>query len=418
MRLTILEPEASGHHMILYLRCIAQEAIRRRWQLHLVTTERATTHPAYQVVRAECGDSLQTSIMNAVDFPAASPSLLNLLKFQYQQFHAFEDAYRNVVVPQRPDAIYVVNFDNMDKVLAILGSPFGRTPFSGMLMSVRFHHRHVGVRDPGTRSDRLFEWLFYRVLRLPTLCALTTINQPLLDYVRRRKLRECEKIHYTPDIAVMRGQIERNAARNRLGIQDQQVVILVYGTLSPRKGIRELLKAVADPSCPETTTVLLAGEQDEDIQGFLSTPDNQHLRSSGRLIVMHGFLSDAQESLAFHASDIVWLGYRSFYGMSGVLVQAGMMRLPILACREGIIGWMTSQNDLGEIVDVDDHAQVLGAIERLVTSPDLRLHYGSHGASMAQSHTESSFANAICDAISEGFQDIVKTEPEQARMGV
>ena len=399
MRLTIVEPEASGHHMILHLRCISQEAMRRGWQMHLVTTERATKHPAYQVVRTECGDALQTSVMPHVEFPVANPSLLNLLRFQRQQFRALADAYPSIIMPQRPDVIYVVNLEHFDKMLSVLGTPFGRTPFSGMLLSPRFHHRHMGIFGPETRRDLLAEQLFHRLLRLPTLYALTVINEPLVEYAQQRKFRGYEKIHYIPDLASLVGKIDRNTARKSLGIRDDQSVILVYGALSPRKGIRELLKAIADSSCPETVAVLLAGAQDDAIQEFLNTPDNRRLHAVGRLLVMQGFLNDEQEYLAFRASDVVWLGYRGFYGMSGVLVQAGMMELPIIACREGIIGWMALQNGLGEIVDVSDHLQVIRAISRLAKSPDSRSRYGSRGATMAQGHTASGFAVAVCDAI-------------------
>jgi glycosyltransferase involved in cell wall biosynthesis len=399
MRLTIVEPEASGHHMILYLRCISQEAMRRGWQLHLVTTERATKHPAYQIVRTECGDALQTSIMPHVEFPVANPSPLNLLRFQRQQFRALADAYQGVIMPQRPDVIYVIHLDHFDKMLSVLGTPFGRTPFAGMLLSPRFHHRHMGIIGPETRRDLLAEQLFHWLLRLPTLYALTVINRPLVEYAQQRKFRGYEKIHYIPDVGSLVGKVDRNTARESLGIRDDQSVILVYGALSPRKGIRELLGAISDSSCPETVAVLLAGSQDEATQELLNTPDNRRLHAAGRLIVMQGFLNDEQEYLAFRASDVVWLGYRGFYGMSGVLVQAGMMELPIIACREGIIGWMALQNGLGEIVDVSDHLQVIHAISRFVETPSLRSRYGSRGTAMAQDHTSWSFGFAVCDAI-------------------
>jgi len=43
------------------------------------------------------------------------------------------------------DVVHVTYFDDFDKATAVLGSPFGRHAFTGLLMNVRFHHAEMEV---------------------------------------------------------------------------------------------------------------------------------------------------------------------------------------------------------------------------------------------------------------------------------
>jgi glycosyltransferase involved in cell wall biosynthesis len=398
MKVMIFQPDPGGHHMILYLRHIAREVVRRGWALHLVTTRAALRHPAYPVVMAECGGQLQTSLIPDAEYPAERPTAMKLLAFQVRQLRHFARAYAELSPGDNPDVVYLENLDHCDKALALLGSPFGDTPFLGLQMAVRFHHRRMGVVSPSTRQDRLYEWLFQRLLRIPTMHALLTIDEPLVEYAHRNWSRG-EKVRFVPDAAAMEGTLTREEARHSLDIHPGQVVVLAYGALSARKGVAELLNALADPSCPRNVVALLAGVQDTSIQALLASDSVRRLRAEGRLIEAPGFQDDAREYAAFRASDIVWLGYRGFYGMSGVLVQAGAMALPVIACSEGLIGWLARKHELGVVVDSGDVRQAVQAISRLATDPAFRARYGTSGRRMAERHTPSHFARAVCDAL-------------------
>lgn len=401
LRLLIFEPSASGHRMVLYLRNIVREAVRRRWALHIVTTDSALDHPAYRLLTKEYGDHFTISTMPAVDFPSGALSTPNLLRQQLQRFNAFAKAYRAIRHGVKPDVIYVNHLAYCDKVMAIVGSPFGETPVVGMLMGLKFHHRRMGIIGPGSRNDWCYEKLFARLLRVSELASVLVIDPLLVPYMEQRSRKGADKITYVPDVAHLSGSLTRERARRALAIEDHTIVVLVYGSLNERKGIDRLVAALHYLGDDANAVVaLIAGEpQDSITRELLAGKEVGELMESKMLRVIAGFLDDERELMVFKAADLVWLSYQDFYGMSGVLLQAGLASLPVLACRQGLIGWLVKRYGLGETLDSMDPATIGSTIRQLANDPQARRCYGERGLALAMTHTPQRLAEGVCDAI-------------------
>lgn len=399
MKLAIFEPEGSGHRMVLYVRHIAREALRNGWQLQLFTSRRAMESPAFQLVADECKGSLETILIPHVDFPSFNPTTINLLKYQYRQFRVFSSAYQRLEMCSQPDFIYLTNLDYCEKIISFLGSPFGNTPFGGMYLAPKFHHRRMGVLSPVSRQEWLSEKLFHRLVKVPKMRLLNVIDEPLSDFVYSEKRPGYEKVQYVPDAAFIEGVASRQEARKSLGFAEGQFAVLVYGALSSRKGISSLIDAVAMVEPSMDVVVILAGKQDSETQEVLSRHQANRLRNAGSLIELPGFLDDVDEYRAFRAADAVWLGYLDFYGMSGVLLQAGRMGLPVIACHQGLIGWLTRKYNLGELVEPRQLQQVVSSIKVLVQNNKVRDAYRENGRRHSQAHLPEIFGKSICDAI-------------------
>jgi glycosyltransferase involved in cell wall biosynthesis len=403
MKLAIIEPRAVGHYIVLHVRHIAREALARGWQVRLVTSQEALAHEATRTVLAECGERLQVSCMDDGFGRAVSPAgrIANrweLLGRQWRQYRAYAAALRKMTPAERPEAIYVVNLGSLDKMMAVLGSPFGEIPFAGALLSVRFHHAAMGVMGGPGRAAWLQAAAFGRLLRQPALRRLFTIDEALPAYLEQRTPRRAAKVRYVPDLAAISGRASRAESRARFQLADNDCVVLVYGWIWPHKGVEHLLRAAATPACGRVV-VVLAGTLHEQVEALLERADARFLRNAGRLRVERGLLDDEQEWQAFQAADIVWLGYAGFPGMSGVLVQAASLGLPVLACREGLIGWMCRKYAWGEAVEVRDPRQVAEAIQRLAADTTLRRRLAENAAVVAEKHSPQSFAKTICDGM-------------------
>ena len=61
-------------------------------------------------------------------------------------------------------------------------------------------------------------------------------------------------------------------------------MVLVYGRLSARKGIRQLVKAISGVASIANVKLLLAGAPDDDALEVLRSPAAETLRSAGRLV--------------------------------------------------------------------------------------------------------------------------------------
>ena len=394
----IVEPEGDGHHIVSYARKIAKSVLNRGWQLQLLTTKATIEHPSFKIFQNDIGENFQTFLMPHVLFPKSNLSTFQLIKYQLNQFDTIRSEFKAIPIEQQPDAIYVINFDYMDKAMSLRGSPFGNKPFAGMLMSLNFHHHQMRIVDSRSRNDFLYKILLKRLLNNSKLVGFTTIDASFFEYLNQNNWRNRKKARYLPDPIPLKFYNESyKQSREILGIEEDKFVVLVYGALSKRKGISQLIEVLNDIKCPTSVIVLLAGKQNNDIQNILASPKAIELKTLGRIIEMRGFLDDKQEFQAFKAADVVWLGYDGFSGMSGVLVSAAAMGLPVVACQTGVIGWMTKKYKLGEIVEVNDREQIINAIINLFNNGMLRKTYGEMGLKMALMHSEETFGESICE---------------------
>lgn len=431
--LLLYSPHSNGHHG-QHVRRIAKKGISLGHEVELATFASSLDHPAYIAMQDECGGAVRTSVLSqeasflrlsssanstpkSVHSIPKHPNVVvkywdvaeRLIKpqFRYCQsrfryYRLFANHYQRLSRVRRPDIVIIPYLRYCALGIAVLGSPFGETPWAGIFTDhPYFHLNKLGFVGPDMRLRFLHEQMFYRLLRNRTLRTLFTFDQPLVEYVRQTKPDLAQKLGYVPDPADFSGTATRDEARKALGISSEVVLLLVYGSpLSRRKGIDTLLDTTRQPGFPPQVHVLLAGKQREDVTVLLASPQAKALRKEGRLHELDAFLSAEEEHAVFRASDVVWLGYRSpHYGSSGVLVQAGMMGLPVIACDEGLVGWLTEKNDSGIVVSVGDPRGVAEAMIKLVRHPELRALHGEKGRQAFAHHTSEHFAHSILDKL-------------------
>ena len=378
--------------MALHVRHIARAALARGWRLRLVTTSRAQEHPAYKALIEEFGERLPASLMPDAASPDDASDVRKTLD-QFRKRRAYAEGYQ--ALPEKPDAVYMVNLDQIDLPMSILGSPFGDAPFTGILMGRNFHCGPMGIKTPPPRPrERLMGPVFRGMARIPTLKRVLVLDETMVEYVKREGLKAAPKMFHVPDIASLSGACVPDDPRAALGIPADRFVLLSYGALGERKGVVELVAAVE--RCDPRVVLLLAGRQDAFTKEHLK---GTSLREEGRLFELDAFLDDAQEATVFAAADAVWVGYRGWYGMSGVLVQSGAAGLPVVSMDEGLVAHLVDRHKLGLTVSIADTPKVAAAITRLADEPTLAREMGDNGLRLAPQHTPEAFGAAICGHI-------------------
>lgn len=399
MRVAVFEPEADGHHLALYTRNILREMMRRGWNAHLVTTDRAMRHPAWQMLAPEIEGKVTVTTMPDQETPSSAGDLQRL-KDQFQRLKNYGIGYREALKHGPLDAVFMVNLDQADLPMSVKGSPFGRTPFAGILIGRHFHCPEVGVKMGGLKlRDKIMGPVFRRILKIRTLKALLAVDETLPEWAHKAKPRGFEKVQYLPDVASFRLHEDSVMARKELGIPEDRFLVLAYGALSERKGVADLLAGAAHPSTPIHAALLYAGRQDEFTQETLRSESAQNLRGAGRLFELSGFLDDHQESLVLSACDAVWLGYRHWFGASGVLLQAAAAGKPVIAMDEGLVEWLVKKHQIGLTVPIRDSLAVSEAITRLASDPTTRAAYEGNGLALAARHTPELFGKNVCCVI-------------------
>jgi glycosyltransferase involved in cell wall biosynthesis len=355
-------------------------------------------HPAFKLVDNECAGKYQIIYLEDIEKPKNS-NIWSLLKRQFDYYRAIKTSFAKLRTDFAPDMIYLINLDYLDKVLALCGSPFGRSPFAGMIMSAKFHCANASF-GPLSRKDIIYESLFRRMLRIRDLKTVTIINEAFLEYVIGSNHSEYAKIRLVPDVGELHGDDSREQARQYFSLPAGAFVILVYGSLSERKGIACLLNVLSGHKFSRHVTVILAGKQSDRVRHLLNSPQAISLKNNNSLIELDSFLDDAMEYRVFKSADTVWVGYvGGSYSSSGVLIQAGSVGLPVLATSSGLIGRLTEKHRLGLVFDPMDDNAVAHAINRLIIEDHLHREFGENGRVYAAKHTSDIFGRSICDVI-------------------
>jgi glycosyltransferase involved in cell wall biosynthesis len=394
----IIEPFVQGHHGT-YLHWIIRALLHRGHAVQLATFEPSLSHPSMRELLSNFGGQLTIITKAFRAFGTFDGNFIrmaaDMVVFRQLVGHFYTLASRD----SRIDFVLLPYLDYCTYALAVAGSPFGSTPWGGITMRTAFHYAAMGVKAPTSNVEQIKKRLFCRLLRDQYLRALFTIDQTLFEYAQVWPADVRSRLVYLPDLATTKRSIGRAAARERLKIAQDALIILVYGSLAKRKGIEALLQASEHSDFPSRCHLLLAGKQDPAARSILQSPLAMRLRHADRLHEITHHLSEEDENIVFSASDAVWLGYLEHYQMSGVLVQAGMMGLPSIACEEGLIGWLTTRHQSGVVVPISDPSSVARQIRDLFETPDRARECGNNGRKAYASHTEDCAARILLEAI-------------------
>lgn len=405
LKTLIIDPHCAGHHA-RYVLWAARAAVERGHDVCVMTSQSCLAHKAYKGAYGELPDRIHfAATPYELAFASNRTDVTALTWREFLYWRLFRDSYSGLGKDHDIDLVFLPYLDYCTNAVALLGSPFASTPWTGIAMRPSFHHPATGIRCPRSRLFSIKERLFLRVLAIPTLVRLSCIDELLEKYLSAKDPVLSRKLRYLPDPAEMRGNLEKAVARKTLGIPEEVTVVLSYGSIDPRKGIDSLLNALKDPRLPSNIHVLLAGAP--TVAGQKMLADRvlvQGLRDAGRLHILDGYLGVDEELTVFAASDMAWLGYRDHYTMSGVMVQAGRMGLPVIACREGLIGWTTRTYGLGIAIDVDDRPAVCNALLELHRDPKLARRLGQNGRQRFEHHTSSEFGRVVFENIEKPFE--------------
>lgn len=385
MNVMLVEPSGGGHHMALYVRHVARKLVESGITISLLTTRSAVAHPSYELVDSEIGNSVKLHFLP--EFPKNNKfSNITLIITQLKIWLILRYEFAKIAKETHPfDVVYVPTLDWIAKAIELVGSPFGKTPFVVLYMSPKHHRKKMGL-GPESRHDWLYEFCFQRLLRIKTLRSVLVIDEYFFEYCKKRYGSLSKKVKFVPDFGELHGSVTKSGARAVLGIGSGKKVILVYGSLTKRKGIVQLVDAFLASPVSDDLVLLLAGKPDEQIEAMMKTRRMSQLVESGRIVVLSRFQTEKEEQLVFVASDYAWLGYVSgFYGSSGVLYQAGSIGLPVIAMKDGLIGKLVERYSLGILIDPHNKNSIVEALlqaaicdSRIIINPETQIFLKLH----------------------------------------
>ena len=138
-------------------------------------------------------------------------------------------------------------------------------------------------------------------------------------------------------------------ARKKLGIDDNDKVILFFGLIRKYKGLDLLLEAMGDERIKKAgIKLLIAGEFYEDRTYYDNIIQTQGIENS---IILHGkFIANEEVKLYFSATNLVTLPYRNAT-QSGVTQVAFHFEKPVLVTNVGGLSEIIPNGKAGYVVE-------------------------------------------------------------------
>lgn len=215
-----------------------------------------------------------------------------------------------------------------------------------------------GFTGGGVRN-RIYEWIQERAFR--DFDAVVAVSQPIVQRLGRCGVPR-SRIHLIPNAFDGAGSVvERDAARERLGIPKDELTIGWVGRLSAEKGPDVFVDALARLAQPTPAAAFVGGGPDEP-----ALRERARRHGMDERVRWLGVVPGAGALLA--AFDMLVLSSRT-EGIPIVLLEAAAAEVPIVATH---VGGVPSMFPDGEVLLVppDDPAALAAAMDAVRSDPD------------------------------------------------
>lgn len=371
MTYLVFEPEETGHHpsYLLHLLSILERYPVDGRIVFALPPGAALRHPELTQAREEIWGP-------RVEFTGLPPDAhtrfltsTNLVQRARRQWRLLRHAVRE----WRPDRTMAMYVDHLLLPLA-LGFRLP-TSLSGIYFRPTFHYSEF----TGYRAN-LSDWirahrqrlLIGRALRSPVLDKLFCLDRYAVPVIER--MSGGSKAIALPDpVGSMEAEKEMLADLPYLDhIDPDRKVFLFFGRLSRRKGLLEVLDALA--SIPQGVVdricLLLVGQVEAEIEGELQRTIEGLQRTKGlQTVLINQFIPEREVPLLFQRADFVLAPYLRHVGMSGILVRSAAAEKPVISSDYGLMGELVRRRRLGIAIDTMRPENTAAAIAAAIVQP-------------------------------------------------
>ncbi|MFZ1028979.1 MAG: glycosyltransferase [Limnoraphis robusta] len=292
----------------------------------------------------------------------------------------------------------IMYFDTCEFPLA-LGRP-SPCSFSGIYFRPTFHYPQELTNYSPTQQERWQQWreklLLSRILRHPKLQNLFCLDPFAINHLNRFNTH-VKAIHLPDPVELIEPENSPcSLLREELGIDPERNIFLLFGALTQRKGIYQLLDAIArlSPELNQKICLLLVGES--NIATSLDPKIAQLCQDKPvQIIRRYEFISDEEIPAYFNLADVVLAPYQRHVGMSGILLLAAAAAKPVLSSNYGLMGEMVKRYQLGLTVDSTMPSAIAEGLIRFLQEDSDKLCDRLQMRSFAQQNSAQAFAELI-----------------------
>lgn len=272
----------------------------------------------------------------------------------------------------RADAVEALCLDMLSVPLA-LGRTLGGRPLGGILFRPSGHYRGFDPSPP-TAAERVRDarkrLLYPMMLRNPTLTRVLSLD-PYFAAAARQDRRNGHKVLALADPAAVPPPAV--VTRGRGPFPEGRTGFLLFGELTPRKGILQLLDACAlvDDATAARAAVLITGRLAPELRDAVKArlAAVRAARPGLWIEIAARRLATDELAASVAACDVVLAPYQRFVGSSGVLVWAAGFGRPVITQSYGMLGRSVEEYALGLALDTTRPCLIAEALATALGGP-------------------------------------------------
>ncbi len=270
--------------------------------------------------------------------------------------------------------------------------------FSGIYFRPTFHYAEFFNYRPSLK-ERLQQWrekiTLTQILKQSNCHRLFCLDSFAVQFLQDRG--NTQVMHLADPVPFYpKGQTQAARLKASLAIEPGRQVFLLFGALTQRKGIYQLLDAIAllPPDLCERLCVLLVGESNliEPLEARII--ELSQVRPV-QIIRQYEFVPESEVPAYFEFADVVLAPYQRHVGMSGILLWAAAAQKPVLSSNYGLMGELVKQYGLGLAVDSTIPDAIAQALCQFINHSAQAVGDHSKMQQFAQQNSADNFAKTI-----------------------
>ncbi len=393
--IVLLDLYHRGHHLsYIQMLCRYWADTALAGKLTVLVSEPFLENHAKAIDEFRHVDSIQWKTLSA----SASASGGNIgLKGMIQANSAHKVALQEAV-SLNPSHIVCLFWDHAQLAIASLNGVLraNNIEVSGIFFRPDLHHAASGFSSIARRWRKMA--MLKRALRAGQLQKVFCLNPLAVDSINA--LNKAEKAVFLPDgIDIQPSSVSRSDFRKDHQLEDHQLAMLLFGSLSARKGVFKVLGALDQLTETQRLKLVLiiagkpgTGEKEAIDQAISAS------KQSIRIIYEPGYVPDAHMTTLFEGSDVALVAYQKHTGSSGILLRAAAAGIPVIGSDFGLVGHNIRSNKLGMDVDTTSEHALADAFSKVLDGeiPAFDLAFDAlRAADFAALNTPLTFAQTI-----------------------
>lgn len=282
-------------------------------------------------------------------------------------------------------------------------------PVSGIYFRPTFHYKYFPSSTLSLKEKRQQLWerfVLNRVLNNTNVHTLFSLDPFVVSYVGQG-FQKHKIINLADPVKI--SNYNNNCLDNlkkSLEIERDRKICLLFGALTDRKGIYELLKAIPflDTDVCRQLTIILVGEADPSNRQRIDKLVDQVLQSCPIQIVRHyEFIPDEDVQKYFQISDLILAPYQRHVGMSGILILAATAQKPVLSSNYGLMGELIRRYRLGLAVDTTAPKNIAQGLTQFLSMSEDEMGDRLQMKKFAEQNSSDIFAEVIFTRLNDLF---------------